>query len=333
MDLSTTYLGLKLKNPLIVGSSGLTSQAQKIKELEESGAGAVVLKSIFEEEIALEYDQVLKEIEEEGFSRGNYDYYDYEIRANRLGEYTALIRECKKCLTIPVIASVNCTYSHEWVSFAKELEAAGAGALELNMFFLPSDFTRSREEQEKAYLGVVDKIRRAVSIPVALKISFYFSSLGATIKLLSQMGVAGIVLFNRFFQIDFDIEKFKVVPSRTLSGPDDYAMPLRWIAIMAKRIGGGCDLAASGGVHDGKSAVKMILAGAKAVQVVSAIYKNGAGHIKAILDEMKEWMNRHGYGSLDQFMGKMSQAESENPAVYERVQFMRYFGGGEWTMR
>ena len=331
MDLSTTYLGLKLKNPLIVGSSGLTSQAKKIKELEESGAGAVVLKSIFEEEIAIEYGQVLKEIEEEGFSRGNYDYYDYEIRANRLGELTALIRECKKTLAIPVIASVNCTYSHEWVSFAKELEAAGADALELNMFFLPSDFTRSRDEQEKAYLGVVEKMRRAVSIPVALKISFYFSSLGATIKLLSQMGVAGIVLFNRFFQIDFDIEKFKVVPSRTLSGPDDYAMPLRWIAIMAKRIG--CDLAASGGVHDGKSAVKMILAGAKAVQVVSAIYKNGAGHIKAILDEMKEWMNRHGYGSLDQFMGKMSQAESENPAVYERVQFMRYFGGGEWTMR
>jgi dihydroorotate dehydrogenase (fumarate) len=332
MDLSTTYLGLKLKNPLIVGSSGLTSQAKKIKELEESGAGAVVLKSIFEEEIAIEYGQVLKEIEEEGFSRGNYDYYDYEIRANRLGEYTSLIRECKKTLAIPVIASVNCTYSHEWVSFAKELEAAGADALELNMFFLPSDFTRTRDEQEKAYLGVVEKMRRAVSIPVALKISFYFSSLGATIKLLSQMGVAGIVLFNRFFQLDFDIEKFKVVPSRTLSGPGDYAMPLRWIAIMAKRIGG-CDLAASGGVHDGESAVKMILAGAKAVQVVSAIYKNGAGHIKAILDEMKGWMNRHGYGSLDQFMGKMSQAESENPAVYERVQFMRYFGGGEWSMR
>ena len=150
MDLSTKYLGLKLRNPLVAGSSGLTADVKKIKELEENGAGAVVLKSIFEEEIALEYDKVLEEITEEGFSRESYDYYDYEIRANRLGEYTKLIRECGKTLSIPVIASVNCSYSHEWVSFATEFEKAGADALELNMFFLPSDLKRTSDERERS---------------------------------------------------------------------------------------------------------------------------------------------------------------------------------------
>jgi dihydroorotate dehydrogenase (fumarate) len=331
MDLTTKYLGLKLRNPLVAGSSGLTADMRKIKELEENGAGAVVLKSIFEEEIALEYDKVLEEITEEGFSRESYDYYDYEIRANRLGEYTKLIGECRKNLSIPFIASVNCSYSHEWVSFAKELEKAGANALELNMFFLPSDLTRSREEQEQAYLKVVEKIVKTVSIPVALKISCHFSSLGAMIKQLSGMGIAGLVLFNRFFQLDFDIEKLKVVPAHTLSTQVDAALPLRWIAIMANRVG--CDLAASGGVHDGKGLAKMLLAGAKAVQVVSAIYRNGAGHIKAMLEELEEWMGRRGYGSIESFRGKMSQAASENPAAYERVQFMKYFGGGEWSLR
>jgi dihydroorotate dehydrogenase (fumarate) len=331
MDLSTNYLGLKLRNPLIAGSSGLTADPRKIKELEENGAGAIVLKSIFEEEIALEFDRVLEEITEEGFSRESYDYYDYEIRANRLGEYTKLIRECRKNLTVPVIASVNCSYSHEWVSFAREFEKAGADALELNMFFLPSDLTRSREEQEQAYLKVVERIVKAVSVPVALKISYHFSSLGAMIKQLSGMGVAGLVLFNRFFQLDFDIEKLKVIPAHVLSTQADASLPLRWIAIMANRVG--CDLAASGGVHDGKGLAKMLLAGAKAVQVASALYRNGAGHIKTMLGELEEWMGRRGYGSVDSFRGTMSQASSENPAVFERVQFMKYFGGGEWSLR
>ena len=325
VDLSTQYLGMTLKNPVIAGSSGLTNSVKSIQELEKNGAGAVVLKSIFEEEIAFEYDDILKEASEEGINLDQFDYYDFHIKGEKLDKYTTLIEESKKAVSIPVFGSVNCVYSHEWTSFAKQLQTAGADALELNMFFLPTEFGRTSEEKEKAYFEIIEKVQKEVSIPIALKISYYFSNLGPMIQKLSETGIAGLVLFNRFYSPDFDIDKMEVISSNVFSSPSDLPISLRWIAIMAERVG--CDLAASTGVHDGTALIKQILAGADAVQIASTLYKNGKERIGEMLKTLEEWMGKKGYGSLADFRGKMSQAKSSNPAAYERVQFMRYFGG------
>jgi dihydroorotate dehydrogenase (fumarate) len=325
VDLSTQYLGMKLKNPVIAGSSGLTNSVKSIQDLEKNGAAAVVLKSIFEEEIAFEYDDILKEASEEGVNLDQFDYYDFHIKGEKLDKYTTLIEASKKAVSIPVIASINCVFSHEWTSFAKQLQTAGADALELNMFFLPTEFGRTTEEKEKAYFQIIEKVQKEVTIPIALKISYYFSNLGPMIQKLSETGVAGLVLFNRFYSPDFDIEKMEVVSSNVFSSPSDLTISLRWIAIMADRVK--CDLAASTGVHDGVALIKQILAGADAVQVASTLYKNGKEQITEMLKTLEDWMGKKGYTSLSDFKGKMSQTKSSNPAAYERVQFMKYFGG------
>jgi dihydroorotate dehydrogenase (fumarate) len=242
-----------------------------------------------------------------------------------LDHFANLIEESKNSVEIPVIASINCVYSHEWISFAKQLEEAGADALELNMFFLPSEFGRTSEEKEKAYFDIIEKVRKEIGIPIALKISYYFSNLGPMIQRLSNTGVSGLVLFNRFFSPDFDIDKFEVKPTNIFSSPSDLPISLRWIAIMAERVN--CDLAASTGVHDGTAVLKQLLAGATAVQVVSAFYQNGKGILGEMLDTLKGWMEMKGFERLSDFRGKMSQSKSDNPAAYERVQFMKYFGG------
>ncbi len=325
MDISTTYLGLKLPSPVIAGSSGLTGSVAKIKAMAEHGAGAVVLKSLFEEEIYFEQEDVLKEAEADGVDLGQFDYYDYHLKGQKLERYVTLIAEAKQAVDIPVIASINCLYSHEWTAFASRLEAAGADAFELNMFFLPSDFQRSAREQEAAYFKIIEKVMATVSIPVSLKISYYFSNLGPMIQRLSRTGVRGIVLFNRFFSPDIDIDNFKVKPSFVFSSPAELAVSLRWVAIMARKVE--CDLAASTGVHEGSALIKQLLAGAAAVQTASSLYKNGPAHIATMIDTLKAWMQKHDFASLEDFRGRMSQEESTNPAVYERAQFMRYFGG------
>jgi dihydroorotate dehydrogenase (fumarate) len=323
-DLSTQFMGLRLKNPIIAGSSGLTGTLTSLQALEEGGAAAVVLKSIFEEEIAAEYADVLSEAKKKGMSLESYDYYDYQIRGERVASYVEFVRQAKKKLSLPVIASVNCTYSHEWASFARELEGAGADGLELNMFFLPSDLKRSSEEGEKEYFLVIERVLKQVRVPVALKISPYFSMLAQMINRLSRTGIAALVLFNRFYSIDFDIEKLVVTASNTLSTAAELAASLRWVALMSRRVG--CELAASTGVHDGAGLIKQLLAGAKAVQVVSALYRNGPGTLSQMLTELGDWMDRRGYKAIADFRGKMSQEESEDPAAYERVQFMKHFG-------
>ncbi len=325
MDITTDYLGLKLSSPIIVGSSGLTGSVGNISAFAQKGAGAVVLKSIFEEEILFEYEDILKEAHTEGVDLGQFDYYDFHLKDKKVNGYTDLIRAAKKEVGIPIIASINCLYSHEWTAFAGRIQEAGADAVELNMFFLPSDFNRSAQDQEEVYFRIVDKILEAVSIPVALKISYYFSNLGPMIQKLSRTGIAGLVLFNRFFSPDIDIETLKVKPSFVFSTPAELAVSLRWIAIMAQKVD--CDLVASTGVHDGPALVKQLLAGAKAVQVVSSLYQKGPQHIGTMIGSLKQWMQRHGYANLSDFRGKMSQEAAGNPAVYERVQFMRYFGG------
>jgi dihydroorotate dehydrogenase (fumarate) len=307
-----------------VASSGLTNSVEKNVGLEQKGAGGIVLKSIFEEEIAMEYDQVLEMLKDAGKDLSAYDYYDYEIRAENLDAYTKLIKETKQKVSIPVIASVNCVYSHEWTIFANKLEQAGADALELNMFILPSDVKGESSEIEGRYFKVVEKVLSEVSIPVSIKMSYYFSSLGRMIKKLSETGIAGLVLFNRFYSPDFDLDSLKPLASNVLSSPDELPISLRWVALMSGRVD--CDIAASTGVHDGNALIKQLLAGATAVEIASTLYKNGTDQIGVMLGRLEAWMNEKGFETLEDFRGKLSQKESQDPAVYERVQFMKYFG-------
>ncbi len=331
MDLSVSYLGMKLKSPVVVGSSSLTASVANLKKIENSGAGAVVLKSIFEEEIYNEYRSILEKEKDQEFPDVRFlDYYDYKIKDDNIKKYLSLIRDAKKEVSIPVIASINCVSSWEWSFFAKKIEEAGADALEINLFILPSDFSKSCSDIEETYLSILGKIKESVSIPVAAKLSYYFADLAAFVKRVSESGVDGVVLFNRFFHPDFDIDNFKVIPSNVLSRSSDLAISLRWMSILSGRMG--CDLIASTGVHDGASVIKEVLAGANAVQVVSSLYKNGIEYVSDMLEDVKAWMEKHGFEKLDDFRGKMSQVNSPNPAEYERVQFMKYFEGKKYDL-
>ncbi len=322
-DLSTTYLGLQLKNPVIAASSGLTESLKSIKELESNGAGAVVLKSIFEEDITHEYEALTREAKQLNYNAEHLDYLDYQIREKNMTYYTQLIKECKQEIGIPVIASINCFSSYEWEYFAQNCEKAGADALELNVFILPFDPGAKSENIEKIYFDIAETITRRISIPVSLKISPYFSNLAGTIQNLSKTGIKGLVLFNRFFSQDIDIENLNLTSSFVFSKAEEIALPLRWISMMSKRVN--CDLSASTGIHDGEGVIKQILAGATTVQLASVLYNEGTTVIREILKTLEEWMDKKGFDKLDDFRGLMSQATSTNPSIYERVQFMKYF--------
>lgn len=326
-DLTTKYLGLTLRNPIIVGSSGLTDSVDNIIELEKAGAGAVVLKSLFEEQIMLEADASIKKAYENDMiysaKSEALDYLDIHIKEDTVANYIKLISDAKKKTVIPVIASVNCVSSLEWTSFAKKIQDAGADALELNIAVLPSDLETDVEMIEAIYFDIIKKVLAEVSIPLALKISPYFTNLAMMIKRLSETGVKGIVLFNRFYSPDFDINTFTEKSSNTLSTTSESSNVLRWTAIMAGKVG--CDICATSGIHTGEGVIKQILAGAGAVQVVSSLYHNGIGHVQKMVGELEDWMDKNNFNYVHQFKGKMSQARSSNPAAYERIQFMKYF--------
>jgi len=301
----------------------LTDKPEKIAELEKYGAGAVVLKSIFEEEITMEYEHMLKD-EAPGRYKDDYlDYFDYRIKEVNLENYLSLIINARKKVKIPVIASINCNTSHEWTYFAKRIEEAGADALELNIFILPSIIAQSADNVENTYLGIIQAVRNQVKIPIAVKMSYYFSNLAGMIAQLSRTNIAGLVLFNRSYSPDIDIERMEVTSTNVFSSPRDLSISLRWIAIMANRVK--CDLAASTGVHDGSAVIKQLLAGATAVQLVSALYENGMEYLETMIRELSEWMTYKNYEKIDQFRGLLSQEKQVNPALFERIQFMKYF--------
>lgn len=326
-DLRTKYMGLSLKNPIIVGSSGLTNTVDKIKEIESLGAGAVVLKSLFEEQINFQIHKSVSQSESIYSYPEAEDYIGNYTKETSVSEYLDLIRKCKSSVSIPIIASINCVSSAEWMSFAKKIQDAGADALELNIFILPSDPKRNSEQNEQVYFDVAMAMVKQISIPIALKISYYFSSLANTVLKLSWTGIKGMVLFNRFYSPDIDIDKFEVTSSNVLSSPQEISTSLRWVAMLSDRLH--CDIAASTGVHDGEGVVKQLLAGAKAVQITSCLYKKGTPVIPEMLKFIKEWMEKHEFKTTDEFIGKMSFKETENPAAYERVQFMKHFAGIE----
>lgn len=323
-NLTTSYLGLKLKNPLIASSSGLTNSVEDIKEFEANGAAAVVLKSIFEEDIRREFEKDMQTMNKDSFLYPEtMDYYDNYAEDDSLTNYLKLISESKKAVDIPIIASVNCVSAEKWPYYVEMLQDAGADALELNVFVMPSDFERTSEQNEKVYFDVVEEVKKYAKIPVSLKISYYSSNLGSFIQKLSNTGVDGLVLFNRFYSPDLDINNFDILSTNVTSSPKELSIPLRWMGIMYNRVG--CDLAASTGVHDGEAVIKQLLAGATAVQMASVFYKNGKGILKDILNDLEKWMQEKDFKSIDEFRGKLSQEKTKNPAAYERMQFMKYF--------
>ncbi len=323
-NLSTKYLGLHLRNPLIVGSSGLTDSVEKIRQLADNNAGAVVLKSLFEEQILAELAQNL-----EAYNTDAPDAFEYirqYTRENTVSDYLGLISQAKKAVEIPIIASINCVSANEWVAFAKSVENAGADALEINISLFPSDSRKKCSEYEKIYFEVLDRLASIVSIPIALKMSRYSSALANLVTRLSWTGkVAGFVLFNRYSRPDFNIDTFEVGAADVFSSPEENSTTLRWIALLAGNVTG--DLAASTGVHDNADLIKQILAGAAAVQVVSTLYKNGPEYIQELLNGLSAWMETKSFDCINDFKGKLSLASSDDSAALERIQFMKYFGG------
>lgn len=322
LDLSTTYMGLTLKNPIIIGSCSLTDTTEKIQKLAAAGAGAVVLKSIFEEQIMMESTHITSK---HSIHAEELDYLQYYTRQHNLDEYLNIIKETKKTVNIPLIASIHCTSANEWVFFAKKIQDAGADAIELNMFILPANALTKGEDIEKTYFQIIEAVRREVTVPLAIKLSHYFSGLANTIFNFSVRKINGIVLFNRFFHTDIDLEKMTLISSNVFSTPNDNTKTLHWIGLLADQVK--CDLAASTGIHDGYALVKNLLAGAKAVQVATTIYQNGPEQIGIMLEQMKEWMKNHHYHTLADFIGKLSykHAKDHDQARYGRSQFMRYY--------
>ena len=326
-DLTTKYMGLTLRNPIIIASSGLTDSFGKIAELEKNGAGAIVLKSLFEEQIILDADQNLMEAHKNSliydeFSE-TFDYIDIHVKEKKLGKYLDIIRQVKNNLMIPLIASVNCVSDTGWTGFAKEIEKAGADALELNIFIMPFGFENNCEEIEQKYTRILRTVKQKIKIPVAVKVSPYFTNLGKMILNFETEGANGVVLFNRFASPDIDIDNLKVTAAEVFSHPSEVNNSLRWVAILANRLK--IDIAASSGVQDGKAMIKQILAGARVVQIASVIYKNGSGYIPEMLNYLESWMDSKGFNYIDQFRGKLSQDKCSHPNAYERLQFMKYF--------
>ena len=319
-NLSTSFAGLKLRNPFIISSSGITSSLEKIRKLDSLGAGAIVLKSLFEEQIRHETGKYL-----EG---SNYpealDYVKTYTRDNSVTEYINLIRDTKRAIHIPVIASINCISASDWMEFATRIQEAGADALELNVFFLPVNKAKSPQEYEKIYFDLLEGICKKISIPVIIKLGYHFTNLTYLVNQLYFRKADGVVLFNRFYEPDIDITDMKITSAEVFSSPADLRNSLRWVGIISSEVPL-IDIAASTGVHSGDAAVKQILAGAKAVQLCSVLYKNGIEFLPKIIDRFEYWMIEHNFKSIEEFRGKMNYSNVGDPALYERAQFMKYF--------
>ena len=316
-DLKTTFAGLTLKNPVIISSSGLTNSAVKNKKLEEAGAGAIVLKSLFEEQIAFEAAQMQNSVY---YPEGG-DYLVEALRGHKLSEYLRLIKESKESCRIPIIASINCCSDNEWTNFATEIEKAGADALEINILSLQTDELYEWGSFEQRHIDILKHVKQRINIPVIMKLGNNLTNPIALINQLCANGAAAVVLFNRFYQPDIDIDRVRQSAGRIFSNNSDLGNTLRWIGIASAAV---CriDYAASGGVHNEKDVIKVILAGASAVEICSAIYKGGNEVIKPMLNTLSKWMNDKGYEYISQFKGILNTKDLRGVNTFERTQFL-----------
>jgi dihydroorotate dehydrogenase (fumarate) len=318
-DLSTQYLGLQLPTPLVLASSALSNRVDNLELAEGHGAGAVVLRSLFEEQLEAQNSALEEELARGAESSPEARTY---FPPQRVGphEYLSLVERAKRALEIPVIASLNCCAPGSWTGYARDIEQAGADALEVNLYALEADPAVSSADVEARYLDVVRAIRGAVKIPIAVKLSPFFTSLGHFAARLDQAGAAGLVLFNRFLQPDLSLERMAATPTMTLSAPAEALLPLRWIGLLHGRVK--ADLAASTGVYDATGSLKQVLAGATVVQLASALVKNGIPYLGKILQGMEEWMDKRAASTLAEVRGTLSQRAVQDPGAFERAQYV-----------
>jgi dihydroorotate dehydrogenase (fumarate) len=324
-NISTTYLGLSLKSPVIASSSDFTNSVAKIIELEKAGAGAIVLKSIFEEQILMEIDALRTNNMFDTYGY-NEEYIAYYTKLHETNQYIQLIKEAKEATSIPIIASINCFSDSEWVSFAKNIEQAGADAIELNIFILPSNPNQSAVEIRDKYFAIVRNVRKNTTLPIAVKLHHYFTDMAAFMVDLSKE-VDSLVLFNRFFNPDINTDTFNVESAGVFSNPSDHYLVQRWIGLLSGKVQS--ELSASGGIHDASGVIKSMLAGANVVQIASVLYQNGVDEITKMNQGLSDWMTQKGFSSISEFKGKSSAAKIVHSGLYERAQFMKYFSDFE----
>ncbi|HUJ11043.1 MAG TPA: dihydroorotate dehydrogenase-like protein [Verrucomicrobiae bacterium] len=324
MDLRTTYLNLTLRTPLVVSACGpLSEDVGNIKRMEDAGASAVVLYSLFEEQLRLETQELHHHLTEGTESFPEALTYFPEPSQFKLGpeEYLKHIRDAKEAVDIPVIASLNGTTVGGWTEFARQIQLAGADALELNIYYIPTSLNQSGADVEQTYVDIVQAVRSAVTIPVAVKLSPFFSNVANVAKRLDAAGADGLVLFNRFYQPDIDLEELAVKPSIILSTPQALRLPMRWIAILFGRID--ADLGATSGIHNAQDVAKMLMAGADVTMLCSVLLAKGIAEIRSIERELSQWLEEHWYDSVHQMKGSMSQMRCPDPSAFERAQYMR----------
>lgn len=323
MDLATTYLGLELKHPIVASASPLSKTLDGIKRMEDAGAAAIVMFSLFEEQIRHENESFdyLMEAGTDQFAE-SLTYFpaveDYRIGPD---SYLELIRKATEATGVPIIASLNGITKAGWTEYARDMAEAGAKAIELNVYYIPASLDITGAEVEQRYLDVVGAVKSAVSVPVAVKLSPFFSSTGDMARRLVAAGADGLVLFNRFYQPDFDLEELEVVPDLDLSSASEIRLPLLWIAVLHGRLK--VSLAATRGVQSGIEVLKYVMAGADAVMTTSALLRNGVGHMKTLLDGVTGWMERRGYESIRQMKGSMSQLKVGDPSAFERANYIK----------
>lgn len=323
MDLSTTYLGLKLRSPLVASASPYAKELDNIKKLAESGASAIVLNSLYEEEIRLEQEALLHHMEfgTESYAEALSYFPEPEVFYAKTDDYLKHLFKAQDSVDVPIIASLNGSTLGGWTSFAQKMQEAGASAIELNIYNIPTDIKQSGAEVEQMYVDIVKSVKSSIKIPVAVKLSPYFSNMANMAKQIVDAGADGLVLFNRFYQPDIDLETLEIVPNIILSSEYDLRLPLRWIAILYGRIK--TDFAATSGIHSEEDAVKVLLAGANVACMTSAVLKRGIEHFHTVENGLIRWMESNEYESVEQMRGSVSQLHSENPSAFERAQYMR----------
>ncbi|MCO4760209.1 MAG: dihydroorotate dehydrogenase-like protein [Myxococcales bacterium] len=331
VDLSTQYLGLDLKNPLVCSSSPLMENIDNIRQMEDAGASAVILHSLFEEQITLESHDLDHHLFHGTESHAEAMSYFPEMSGFGLGpeRYLTHITAAKKAVDIPVIASLNCVSSGSWLEWATFAEEAGADALELNTYFLSTDAAVPGGRVEDMYATLIADVKQRVSIPVAMKLSPFFSSIPNVCQRLSDAGADGLVLFNRFYQPDFDLERLEVTPALTLSDPSTLLMRLHWVAIVYGHVS--ADLAVTGGVHDETGVLKSMMAGAKVAMMTSALLRHGVDHLTEVETRLRQWMVDHDYESIEMMQGSMSHRSVAEPAAFERANYMKVLRAGALT--
>ena len=320
--LKTNFMGIHLKTPIIIGASNLSSNIETIQKLEKAGAGAVVFKSVFEEQIQLERMELEDNMEEFNERHAEMITTHPQLEHAGIKEHLLKLKKLKESVDIPVIASLNAVYEDSWVEYAKKLEEAGADGLELNFYSIPRSVEETGESIEKAQMDILSKIKREVSIPVSVKLSPFYANVMNVVSRMDKMGTNGFVLFNRLFEPDIDVKSEKNTLTLNFSNREDMKLPLRYAGLLSGKIG--ADICSSTGIMNGEDVIRMLLAGANCVQIVSAVYKHNVDHVEKMIEDMIRWMESKGYEKIEDFRGKLSKGNLDDPYAYERAQYVDF---------